>query len=158
MFSTKSKQLFNAMLSCNSTREIFGGVLSADDIININNNTYKPKLYIVNSHEKGKQGEHWVVFFLASTHTEFWDSRAEKPEFYHDYWLSFLIVQGKPYVYNKTPIQDKLSSACGYFCLIYAILKAKSYSMCDIVNMFDSVYISDNDAFAVSFVRKHLNI
>ena len=103
------------------TKNIFKGVLARDEVPT---KISFPSCYIINTKPRKHPGEHWLaIYYEKNKVATFFDSYAQEPKVYK--LKSFLSKTSKDYNYNKIRVQGK-SSFCGYYCLLFLLLKARN--------------------------------
>ena len=75
-------EICSALLSDKHTATLFAGVVARDQFARLT----KPGLYVVNTHDSDKSGEHWLVVYIANGAYVFFDSYGRPPS-------SFLIFK-----------------------------------------------------------------
>ena len=84
--------------------------------------------FVVNTDLKGKEGDHWVAFFMPSPYHEavshgacFFDPLGRTPiENGHEDWDQYLREWSQePYKYNASYIQASGTNGCGHLCLLW---------------------------------------
>lgn len=89
-------------------------------------------LYICNIISK----KHWIVVYKTADGTlEFFDPTGAVELRLLDVLLKDRTMNGKAYAVNNVKLQGENSNDCGYFCLLYTILRLKMQC-----SMFDSIY------------------
>ena len=102
-------------------------------------------------------GEHWVAIYgdEKSPVMEYFDSFGLPP--FRDEFLRFFRRQKRPWIYNPRPLQDPTSSACGYYCLHYLLLRCRGHPMKAITIPFtESGTI--NDDLVEDSIHEHFDI
>ena len=123
-----------AILQCDyMTKDRYGGVYSIDELPI----WQRGRVYVINTDEQDKPGEHWVAVY----DNEYFDSFGFPP-------MDKRLIQFLPkYTYNATPLQRVLSNACGFYCVYYILQRARGNSAKDIIDVLKH---SDSD-----FIVKH---
>ena len=131
-------ELETFMLNDAYIRNHFGGVRALDQLDSYPKNK---TIYIVNQDTSDKEGSHWIVIFMDSV-PEHFDSSGQAPiERIH----SYLIANGPLFYANRERVQDFYSNSCGLFCLFFAYFKSRGYTFADIMSMFSSnLVINEN--------------
>ena len=98
----------------------------------------RPCFFVFNTDVSDGPGEHWVVMYLQSNKMgEFFDSFGRSPvecnldsffKFHTEYKIT----------YNNKLIQHIASSACGFHCLFFALMRCRGHSLSNIVQMYSS--------------------
>lgn len=131
-------QLEEYMLADQYIRMYYGGVLPSNRLPLISEN--KPKIYIVNTDDEFKPGQHWIVLFTDDV-GEYFDSLGKEPlqEF-----KDFLIINGPMYIMNEKQLQSQQSNLCGLYALYYAYFRCRGCTMKDILHIFtDNLLYND---------------
>ena len=116
--------------------------------------TILPAGYIANTAPSGHSGEHWVAFFFPADgdSAEFFDSYAFNvaPDF-----KKFLKAYGhKNWIGLDRRIQGGLTTVCGQHCIFFLTLRARGWTMKEIMKQFEEV-TNWNDSLVAAFVNKH---
>jgi hypothetical protein len=132
-----TNQLHYALKNNSVTKSYFCGIYSYDTLSLIKR---KPKLIICNTDPSYKSGEHWVLFFFNKFSVEFFDPLGKDLNYYG---INFVIFVKKfvNYYISNGRVQPIKSSLCGKYCLYYAFLRCKGYSMKQIMDIFPSYEI-----------------
>lgn len=81
-------------------------------------------------------GRHWIgVWVVPGSSAEIIDSLGDKPA---ESVISFLLRHVARISYSKKAIQNPFSSACGLYCLSYALARARGQSMMQWLQRFGS--------------------
>lgn len=70
----------------------------------------------------------------------------------------FLARHGERYHYNPVTLQGLFTTVCGHYCLFFLLLRCKGLSMNDILQLFPSTRMGDNDGFVYAVVNMHFNL
>ena len=132
MFSTT----INSILSKDDKTKIcFKGVFARDQLPKINE---YPSCLILNTHGKGKPGEHWLaIYFDSNKHSYFFDSYGKHPSFFG--LTDYINENSRSWSYNSKRIQGN-SNHCGYYSVLFLIFKVRN-----ILNKFYSYFNSNYD-------------
>lgn len=131
------------------TKNIFKAVLAFDELPK---KIEKPSAYIINTHTRDKEGEHWLaVFFLQNGNAEFFDSFGLGPRFYG--LDQFLIKTSKTCFYNTLALQSLNSQYCGFYCVLFILIKCKQISFFNFLNYFNEDTIK-NDKEIENLIQK----
>jgi hypothetical protein len=119
------------------------------DIVPANHLPHKllPGLYVVNTDPDTEPGTHWVVFYQPSKGpSEFFDSFANPPQYYHKQWKSD--------TYNLKVLQASDSNTCGLYCVYFALHRCRGKTMKKTLEVFgkDKDW---NDHYVKHFVNEH---
>ena len=105
-----------------------------------------PSLVFVNTSDSSGTGEHWVSLWVSKTgHVEYFCSFGLPPPHPNIHNILFQCSPAAKVVYNHRSIQHVSSIACGLYVLYYAIMKARGYSMRQLLSPFSSVHQWQND-------------
>lgn len=134
-------------------RKIFGGVLSADQILNI-----KPaktlKFYICNVSESSEFGLHWYILGVSDKHVEIFDSTA-KIALGNSYLLQFISNHSNlKFKFNTKQYQADVTETCGLWCILFILHRAQNRSMESFLNQFTSRNLINNDKKIVKLFFK----
>lgn len=115
--------------------------------------------YIINLHNKGQSGSHWVSMVTSDTAQAFYfDSFGMPPP---QNIVKILKDNFYKIYFNSKQIQDIKSEVCGYFTLGFIIyMRLFSQPSISLMNnfakFFKSKKLSDNDLIIKKFVRRFL--
>ena len=124
----------------------YGGVLPRDLLPT---SPMKPSFYVVNQDESSEAGSHWIVVFMQDNKiTEYFDPLGKVPDQHFKDYMSF---QSDNYLYNRKRCQNYQSNLCGQYCLFYCYVRAREYSMQNILDMFDENNLMYNDQLVYFF-------
>lgn len=116
-----------------------------------------PSSLIGNTHHSSRPGEHWVAFYFDEHgHGEYFDSFGLPPAYlaWEDYLDSH--SQREWFYMNKT-VQDLNSNACGYYAMLYIMLRSRGMRPQDILHLFSSSHLIRNDLMVLCTVNKIVN-
>ena len=108
-----------------------------------------PWLAIINLDVKSQPGSHWIAIYKDSHATEYFDSLGRRAPQYFSTYLH------PKYSYVCKRLQSYHGQTCGYFCLFYTMMRARGFSMKDIIGYFDGSTPKQNDAKVVRYVQQH---
>jgi hypothetical protein len=111
---------------------IFKNVLSSDQLPSV---ITSPSLYIVNSEDHTLPGEHWLAIYKIHDKVEFFDSLGNTPDYYNINWLKIIANNALELEINDR-IQNYDTNTCGKYCVFYALLRARDWTMEEIVQLF----------------------
>lgn len=119
-------QLIEILKQDNITKKYFLGVFSINTLPK-KINKY-PSLFILNTSPSNVKEGHWLAIYIDKNQKlEFFDSYGLNPKFYK--LNSYINKISKSFSYNKIRYQSYFSNTCGYFCLIYLLLKCRKISI-----------------------------
>lgn len=96
-----------------------------------------PASLVINTHPKRYPGEHWLaVFFDSKDSCDFFDSFGFPPKYYD--LEKYINRFSKNYMFNRIQLQSNDSDLCGYYCIQFILLKARCFSLDDIISLFDT--------------------
>jgi len=127
-----TSQLDHLLMSDPIVRCQFGGVCAADELpLRV---PYRPRIYVVNTDNRGQPGRHWVTFYFPKKGpTEFFDSLGHSPDYYRRRFKSVLLKNGPCYSYNKIRLQPIGDLTCGQYCVYYAVHRCRGWTINKIV-------------------------
>ena len=126
--------------------EIFKGVLARDQLISMPN--IQPRsLFICNLDNSDEPGSHWVAVLFTKSRVEYFDSYGLPPIF--DDLKFFLLRYGTKLSYNSIQLQGMDTTMYGNYCIIFALLRARNFSLPTIVSTLMSVNDSHSRDHAV---------
>lgn len=120
-------EIWNALSENRYTQKYFKGVFPLDLLPKLIKK--KPALFVVNTDRSNKPGSHWVAIYLPMKgKPEYFDSYGIQP--IHNEFLEFFKRNKFTKVlYNKTQLQNLLSTVCGQYCCVYLLYKAQKKSL-----------------------------
>ncbi len=120
----------------------FEGVFSSD---NLPKKIPRIASGVINLDSSDGPGTHWVCYYNDpfSKVVEYYDSFGIPPS---TLTQKYLKTSGKKIRYQTNPIQNLLSSACGYYCIDYIKNRAKGISPIDVVYAFEQSPLPVNEA------------
>ena len=128
------------------TQKLFKSVLARDELPT---KISYPSCYIINTKPRNHPGEHWLALFYEKNGVAtFFDSYAQSPDTYR--LKSYLLKTSLDYQYNQKRIQGN-SSFCGYYCLLFLLLKARNRS--DIFFKYFTNNLELNDKIIQNFIN-----
>jgi hypothetical protein len=131
------------------TKKIFKGAIAFDELPK---KIKKPSAYIINTHTRDKEGEHWLAIFYSSNgNAEFFDSFGLGPEFYD--LDQFLINTSKKCYYNTVALQSFNSQYCGFYCVLFILFKCQKISFFNFLNYFNKDTLI-NDKEILNLIQK----
>ena len=146
-------EITSVLENCGITQKFFAGVVSQDQLSLLQPS--RPSFYIVNTDTEGGPGLHWTSIFVTKDNCcEFFYSLAKPPGQYSDNFVDFLIENGPNYLMSTKQIQSFDSTACGQFCIFYAVHRCLAYSFEEIIDMFSATDLLSNDIKVRKFVNK----
>ena len=127
-----SIQLDKILKSNIQTSKIFMGVFARDELPRIEK---FPCCFILNTAKRTHPGKHWIALYFDSNKVcNFFDSYGNKPKFFDlDEYIA--LISNKVVSNNKT-IQSWKSHNCGFYCVLFLILRSSGHSMEKFCNLF----------------------
>jgi hypothetical protein len=114
-------ELLTWLTGHDAIRPMLGGVYASDNLPHTHH--HKPTLYIVNTAKLSHPtGIHWVAMLVGVPTPEYFDSLGHRP------CRDFVDFMGTPYIYCSKKLQSPSSNGCGYYCLYYAVCRARYIS------------------------------
>jgi hypothetical protein len=103
-----------------------------------------PAAYVINTQGSQQRGEHWLaVFYEQSGYCSFFDSYGMSPSFYN--LREFVFKTSHGFEHNMQQLQGLSSNVCGNYCVYFIMLKARGFSMKEILHLFDKENFLMND-------------
>jgi hypothetical protein len=103
------------------TKDIFVNVFARDELPN---KIKYPSCIVLNTKPRNHSGEHWLcIYYDEHGIAYFFDSYGKHPSYFN--LESYLDNTSIRYIYNTRKIQGK-SSYCGYYCLLFLLLKSRN--------------------------------
>ena len=105
------------------TTKIYGGVIARDELPK---EVAYPSCLVLNTKPREHRGEHWLaIYYDSKGEGDFFDSYGNHPSYFG--LETFLNKTSTSWSYNKKAIQG-LSSYCGYYCLLYLLMRSRNES------------------------------
>jgi hypothetical protein len=147
-----TRQISSLLQSNPITRQSFVGVFPSD-LLPKTPRKVKPCSYIANTQKHNQSGEHWVCFhFPQEGPAEFFDSYGFPPQ------QDFLKILGNLYRFSSSFFQFPISSACGQYCIFFILQRCSGKSMTEILNMFSTTDLLENDILVNSTVEEKFTV
>jgi hypothetical protein len=129
----------------------FRGVYSRNNLPN------KPRVnesIIVNYNRSDQSGSHWVCILNNSKNDniEFYDSFAVSPG---KELVDYMKKGGKPIAYNSSQHQDMNAVTCGYWCILYILLRFRGHKQYDILHHFTPGQGGSNERQMIELFNKY---
>lgn len=130
----------------------FIGVYSHDTLPNLNHTQNNTSL-IINYHNEGMPGSHWVACY----NNEFYDSFGIVPSKTIQDWLRKTYHLKKGDIQYPSHQQQHLTSVlCGYYCIYYITQRNKGFSMYDILYSMLDFDTFENETIIKKFIMDKL--
>ena len=127
-----SVQIEKILKSNHQTHKIHLGVFARDELPKIDK---YPCCFVLNTAKRSHPGKHWLAFYYDSNKVcNFFDSYGNEPSFFD--LDSYIASTSIKVVINKKPIQSWISQNCGFYCVLFLILRSSGHSMVKISNLF----------------------
>lgn len=147
-----TRQISSLLQNNPHTRNSFAGVFPADLLPKFPRKK-KPCSYIANTQKHNEPGEHWVcLYFPAQDLPEYFDSYGFLPQ------REFKEILGNSYRLSRGFFQYPLSSTCGQYCIFYILQRCLGKTMTDILNMFTTENLIENDILVNSTVEEYFPV
>ena len=108
-------------------------------------------LMIVNTDPSHLPGTHWIAIFIDPTRQrgEYFDSFGRPPD---EHFNNFMNAHCSNWIYNKRQLQSVVSKYCGYYCVVYCLLRSAGKDLNGFIKIFsrDTGY---NDAMIKKCLR-----
>lgn len=93
-----------------------------------------PVFIVSNLDPDSKPGSHWVAIHINTNGVgEYFDSFGRKPTGYHKLFLN---RNAKRWCSNHKSLQNRFTSVCGEYCLVYLYFKYQGKTMSDLLSLF----------------------
>ena len=127
-----SIQLNKILTTNQSTKSNFKGVFARDELPKIES---YPASFILNTEKRSHPGQHWIAFYFdEKKNCNFFDSYGNNPDFFK--LKSYITKYSDLLFYNKKVIQGWKSENCGFYCILFLILRSSGYSLEKICDLF----------------------
>lgn len=130
------------------TNKIFNGVYARDMLPKY---LKYPSAIIVNTDKSNLSGQHWLaIYFDKDKNCEFFDSFGRSPKYYK--FENYIKKHADKVKWNKKQIQGFNSSICGYYCVLFLLLKARNHEIRLFLKNFDKNY-DENDKYILKLIK-----
>jgi hypothetical protein len=136
-----TQEIFKKLRQDHYASKSFIGVFARDQIP-----TYLkyPCSFVVNTDTSKMDGQHWLSFFYDKNGTAtFFDSFGQSPCFYG--FEDYLNKSAIQWVHNDRPVQNILTSTCGYYSIYFILLMSRGFNVNEILEFFDKDNLLVND-------------
>jgi len=102
----------------------------------------RPHGFIINSDPTGKDGKHWLAIFAPSSNAtiEYFDSYGNRPlEQDVEPWL---LKHGRKTIFTGVILQDRKTTVCGYWALLFQRLRFRGESYNSILDRMERYHCS----------------
>lgn len=138
-----SRLMQNGWLPANFRTRTLLGILPSNWLAT-GTNFYRPfpHAYIVNTDIHSNPGLHWVVLYLPDFHSvEFFDPFGLQPKSWHPNFSVFFrsLRERNPHLkrfQNDTQIQSIFSNLCGYYCILFLVLRSNNFTFQECLQIF----------------------
>lgn len=96
----------------------------------------KPAALIVNTDDSNEKGEHWVAIFLNKRDGSYFDSFGLAP--LHQDFIRFMDHHCDNWNYSSNTLQQLTSSTCGYYCILFVLMRCKGFSFRQFLKIFSN--------------------
>ena len=110
-------------------------------------------LFIVNSENYTKSGEHWLLLYVKHKQVYFVDSFGKDPKLYK-FVNTFYEIRNKIEFLNQIQLQSSFSSLCGEYCVFFAFNLCHKKSLREVLSNFSMIDFSRNDESIKIFMNK----
>jgi hypothetical protein len=92
-------------------------------------------LMIVNTDPRHLPGTHWIAIFIDPTRQrgEYFDSFGRPPD---EHFATYMNTHCTNWIYNRRQLQSVVSKFCGYYCIVYCVLRSAGRDMNSFVKTF----------------------
>ena len=110
-----------------------------------------PSCLIVNNQSSNQPGQHWIaIYFEKNRKAEFFDSFGQGAKYYN--LENYIRIRSKGYVNNNVQLQSNDSNFCGYYCVLFILLKSRGWTLRKILKQFKSP--NSNDRLFKKLIQK----
>ncbi len=132
------------IIKTQNIQKIFLGVFARNQLPIISS---YPCCFIANNENSNKKGEHWIAFYYDQyKYCYFFDSYGLDPAFYK--LINYLKKTSSSYEFNQVQFQSLFSKSCGYYCLLFIILKSVNLN---IGNFLDNNFVKNEQLLEYLF-------
>lgn len=142
-------QLWHALSSDARTRLFFDGVYAVDTLPTLGR---RPKMLVCNTDPSSKPGRHWLLLFWDGDVVEMFDSLGRTIMDYDLRIYDYALENAKEVRWLKRRLQEPRTDSCGHYCLYYAYMRCRGFSMAFIQSTVP------NEEFLRSYVDKVFDI
>ena len=107
-------------------------------------------IYIVNTTKSSTILGHWVLIFVSSSGTMFFDSFGRRPHDIDERFSSVFSKIGKaPLIVGEKRLQQKNSCTCPAYCIMFAMYLCSGFSLAEILSWYsdDEYEVNDRSVF-----------
>lgn len=92
-------------------------------------------LMIVNTDPSHLPGTHWIAIFIDPRRQrgEYFDSFGRPPD---EHFNNYMNAHCSNWIYNKRQLQSIVSKYCGYYCVVYCLLRSAGKDMISFIKIF----------------------
>ena len=96
-----------------------------------------PSCLIVNNQKSHQPDQHWIaIYFGKNQKAEFFDSFGQNAKYYS--LENYIKSRSKGFVNSNIKLQSNYSTFCGYYCVLFILLKTRGWSLQRIFRQFKS--------------------
>ena len=130
-----SIQLDQILKGNKTTKSSFKGVFARDELPIISS---YPSCFVINTAKRNHPGQHWIAIYIERNKTcTFFDSFGNHPSYFK--LMRYITNNSNRLIFNRKVIQGLFSQNCGYYCVLFLILKSSGYSMEKISDIFYNI-------------------
>ena len=101
-----------------------------------------PSCFILNNQKSNQPGQHWIaIYFGKNQKAEFFDSFGQSAKYYN--LENYIKTRSKGFVNSNIKLQSNYSTFCGYYCVLYILLKSRGWTLSKILKQFKSPRLND---------------
>jgi hypothetical protein len=109
---------------------LFVGVLPRDRFVKLARATRRDYAVVFNTHVSRRPGEHWIAYVRLNGRGRYFDSYGRPPDAYPD--VAAALLDSRPpggLVWNGQRLQGLTTTACGDYCLLFALLTCRGWTL-----------------------------
>ena len=145
-----SIQIFEILSKDKFSKKYFYSLISIDELP-LTKRKLKSTAFIIKTDKRSGKGEHWLsIFYDHKSNCQFFDSLGFGPELYG--MENFLLLSSNSIQINKYPIQSVFSEFCGYYSILFILIRNRGISFTNFLKYFDSDTLK-NDLKINQFIK-----
>ena len=136
-----TEQITRVLTNDRRAKAIFGGVFARDEFIRLTpdndkstRRTTKPRVYICNVDNSSQPGTHWLAIERHGDNVYYFDSFGLPPVLKEDLTEKITRMTNNRLFWNNVPLQEPSTNVCGYYCVIYCLLRSRHWTFDEIID------------------------
>ena len=155
--SMNSEDIYRILTSDPYAGRIFTNVFPRDVFVDF---LYAPPprtnyISVFNTQDKSKPGEHWIAFAKNEENGYYFDSYGRHPSTYPDVSRA-MRCRFNQVIWNNLQLQGLTTTACGDYCILFALLMSRGWSFERVVQTFTRYKTTEQRDHSVRNTLIHL--